>query len=78
MFEFPFLNMYSKILYFFPKSVPNLTGRVMRNTSKKIGMAQSLLLYTVDQVMFATINVCVFIKQTSSLLLMFADSCEEA
>ena len=34
-------------------------------------------LYTVDQLMFAAINVRVFAKQTSSLLLMFADSCQE-
>ncbi len=32
---------------------------------------------TVDQLMFAAINVRVFEKQTSSLLLMFADSCLE-
>ncbi len=30
---------------------------------------------TVDQLMFAAINVRVFTKQTSSLLLMFSDSC---
>ena len=32
---------------------------------------------TVDQLMFAAINVRVFAKQTSSLLLMFVDSCHE-
>ncbi len=31
--------------------------------------------FTVDQLMFAAINVRVFAKQTSLLLLMFADSC---
>ena len=34
--------------------------------------------HTVDQLMFAAINVCVFEKQTSLLLLMFADSCHGA
>ncbi len=32
---------------------------------------------TVDQLMFAAINVCVFAKQTSSLLLMFVVFCQE-
>ena len=36
------------------------------------------LMHTVDQLMFAAINVCIFAKQTSSLLLMFADSCHES
>ena len=32
---------------------------------------------TIDQLMFASINVRIFAKQTSSLLLMFADFCHE-
>ncbi len=35
----------------------------------------SILSTNVNQLMFAAINVCIFAKQTSLLLLMFTDSC---
>ena len=45
-----------------------------KNVARHGHISQTVVRATVDQFMFAAINVCVFANQTSSLPIMLADS----